>query len=285
MRRVWLFAVGVVILGFGGSAAALTIQSFNYGLGPNDTFSDGLPPPSGPGGVADYYAVFGSLGPEQSGAPGGLFFDPAVGGIPSSSATGLPVLFDQAVRRTPFDPASSVTLSEDKVFRTNAVFANIAPNIDGELYGIRLQNFTGVGVGGSEVLTIAMQNIGGVPTVRFFKSDFIAHSNTPIGAYTPTAADLAKPYFKVGLVHETQGSNLIQANFCFDDVLGACSGSLSTLGSGTLFGDPDPANRWTQAAFLGVTPVDEPPPIAFVAMGLAALAAMRKVRAIRSAKG
>lgn len=284
MRRVWLFVVGFVVLGFGEPAAALTIQAFNYGLGPNDTFSDGSPPPSGPGGVADYYAVFGSFGPEQTGAPGGLFFDPLVGGTPSTSATGLPVLLDLAVRRTPFDPSSPITLSKDKAFGTNAVFANILPGVDGELYGIRLQNFTAPATGGSEVLTLLMQNVGGVATVRLVKSDFVAHSNTGLGAYVPTMADLALPYFKVGLVHAAD-SNTIQANFCFDNVLGPCSSSSSfrVLGFGSLFEDPDPAKRWTQAAFLGVTPVDEPPPIAFVALGLAALAAVRKVRALRSA--
>ena len=270
LKTVLLLAI-VLLFPAVSKAEVFTIRTFDYGLGPRDLFNDGMPPPFGPNGIPDYYSVTGpgGIGPELTvpGGIGGLSLNPGLG-QPSFGSTGTPTRITSATRRSPEDPAAPQTLSKGKTFSTLGIFDTIVPTAERENYGIRLQNFTGFQIGGSEVLYLTMILNGGMPEIQLIEQNYVADTFAVVASYLPTAADLAQPTFGLALSH-TEDAGSVNAFFCFFDT--TCPSPVQ-LGSAAFFEE----TLWTRSAFLAVQVVPEPATLALLGVALAGLGFARR---------
>jgi len=232
-----------------------------------DLFNDGMPPPSGPLGVPNYYSVSApaAIGPEQNEPNpsdiGGLTIRPGLGNL-NFSATG-----DTLYRSVGVSPRLSFL--QGTMFGVAGIYDSVTPAHNKDFYGIRLQNF-GPG-GGSDVVTFG---VSGTPTgmmIALYQQDFVAHTNTLLASYIPTLADLSEPQILLDLFHDENAGNSVTASFCFFDLdLGNCS--ITTLGVGTVFAH----TNWTVPAFNAAEVVPEPGTIALLCVALAGVGLFRR---------
>jgi len=271
MTRVLLSALAIAISSTAASAADV-FKIFEFDAGAPgiaiDHFNDGSPPPSGPGN-ANFYAVFGTFGPEVNnpGGVGGLSIDPSAGAL-SNTPGGTPLHVNVATARTPQDASQVGAIVQTNSFDMYGIFENVAPTVSGESYGVRLQNFTAPGVGGSNVVYVAMFRDGtGTVQVGLFQQDFVNGTSQIVASHALGAAEAAAQLVQLTLFHPLNATT-VQASFCFSDSGGCNVSSIVQLGTANVFA----TTAWMQGAFLAAVPVPEPSAFVLFSAGLVVVA-------------
>ncbi len=242
----------------------------------DDTFSDGIAPPSAPNfssGTAASYSVFGSPGPESGGK---LYLDSTQGGYMLAS-DGTARLRNLVRLNTNTDPTSSLGLKPSSTFTVLGLFDIVPTTAPRDVYGIDLQDTTGTGFGAptaGQVWSLqAGKNQSGVDSVLLVHQDYTNHT---IATVASTALDLTDGYDQIlfRLSRDDLGSDIVHASFEYLTGGVASTGFIS-LGDATIF----QSQQWARAEFFSnqQTPVVPlPATLLLVLSGLGLLAGMRR---------
>lgn len=218
-----------------------------------DDFNNGIPPAAG----SNYFTsgTFGEAG-------GQLIMDDAGAGPTFAHLfTSIPYLGHFATLRTDISTDMPPGLKSDDDFTVSARFDLIAPDENGEAYGIRLTDFISSGPNahpGDDVMELVVRRgDDGLVRVQFRERDFDAGTVTPYaGALlnAPVGAD----QIELSLSHQAANPGVVTASFNYlagDVVVGS-----QTFGvTGRIFGTETPGNTaddevWTQAQIITYSP-------------------------------
>lgn len=148
----------------------------------HDSFSDGVPPPSGPNGDATYN-VLGSIPVESSGM---VFLDSANGASNSSTSNAIEESrIEQRVRLlTNIDSSNfAAGLKSDDTISFTGVFSLTTPSgVFNPQYSIRLTDASGGGPHQAAQLQVLLNSTTGLPVVRYIFQNFDANTITVLGS-------------------------------------------------------------------------------------------------------
>jgi hypothetical protein len=232
-----------------------------------DTYSDGVPPPSGPLGP-DTYALLGTF-PAGSEANGRLFLDTSRGILLSNAADQQRVLNGLIVRQQ--------LLRTDSITFTGRFDLAVpqAPLTNG--YGLQLTDAL-PGQAPSQLLQLGLQynSATGVTAVAFLDQNFVANTITTLAA-TPFAPPSGTDQVEFSLTRVQVAGSLtddFRASFTYlDDGFTLASQSFAQVG--TMFQGED----FVQARLFAAEAIPEPSTYAMLLAGLAGLAAIARRRA------
>lgn len=237
-----------------------------------DTFSDGIAPPSAPAEFASYIFTRG-IGVESGGLlqllPGTASVTATAQGTPSQTARAT-----LATNVVPTDLTNGLK-SSPMTFSVTAVFTLVAP-ATGDSYGIRLadraadgtfQSMVPGGTLGDDVvdLQVIRSNTSGNPVVRFRSSEFVS------GVVDSTSQTVALPTgsgadrIALTLSRSDPATNVITASYALfsgDTLVGSAFNFANTE---TIFSN----ENWTRAEFLASQlPIPEPEAYALMLAGI-----------------
>jgi RHS repeat-associated protein len=197
-----------------------------------DTFSDGLPPPSAPdfaiGGAARYITT-GPFGPETGGRlevdsdRGVLFPDPIFGEIP--------FLIQTAMLSTNIDPSDLLRgLKIDDTFQVVGVFDLVVPTALQERYAIRVRDRSLTNTGDDELELSVRRNRAGDLRIQFRRFNYVTEVITVIAS---VPLETFHNQIELILTRPTTSNNLVFASFAYID--GGIRGPVTFLGSAEIF--------------------------------------------------
>lgn len=237
-----------------------------------DSFSDGIPPPSGStffNGSTGTYNVNGTY-PAGSEAGGKLTLNSSLGGS-FINASGGGRTQQLAILPTDINPASQAGLKQ--AFHTFAVFGLFdlaVPPARGDGYGIFVNDGGPSGATESIDLFVRREENNNV-VIRFQEQDFlnsVINTLQLVSLVIPAGAD----QIELQLQRATLGDNLLTASYRFWDNGAALSPGFTTLSSTASFFT---SNGWARGGFFAAQSIPEPSTLALLllaAMGLFALA-------------
>lgn len=276
--RVWATSlmVSVLLIGMSTASAALfTIDNFkitrvNGNLVFQDTFSDGVPPPSAPNftnGNAGSYSIVGVAGPE---AGGKLNLNTALGA--PSDAVGRPgqnrVIDARLLTNT--DPTNMVNgFKVGNDFIVSGLFdLSVLPTLRREGFGIRLSD-VGLTPASNDILDLMVRlNAAGNLVVDFRRLDVAADFVTIIDS---AIFELGHQQILLELSKLNAATKTITASFAYVD--GGIAGSNFVFANAA---DIFNGENVTRASFRAQTPIPIPPTLYLSLLGLAGMIWMRK---------
>ena len=210
----------------------------------DDSFTDGVPPPSGPSGAATY-SVFGTI-PSTAESGGKLLIDTANGAL-SANAIDQARKVINVTRLTDTSSDLALGLKSDDTLSLTGIFSSTTPSgVLNPQYAIRFTDNSGAGNHQVVQLQVTFRAAAGIPEIRYILQDFDANTITLLGtaAFAPGGADeillnLSRPsiasnnffasfaYVTGGVVGPTtafalpgqmfQGENFVRADFTVSD--------------------------------------------------------------------
>ena len=254
-------------------AAPVFIDNFridkNGGLLFEDTFSDGVPPPSAPNlanGNATSYFVSGTLDEADGKArldTTGAEIVPGVGG-------GF-FFLERARLNTNIDPTNlTIGLKNDDTFSVTGIFDLTVPTLNREAYGVELTDRT-VENPGDDILRLQVRRgVDGVSRISFRQVDLVANIVTPIAN---TTLDPLHDQVALRLSRLSATDDAIAASFFYLD--GGVGGPVTTFAATTdIFHD----ENFTRATFQFESPVPEPSDSLLLISGFLSLLVMVKFK-------
>lgn len=239
----------------------------------NDTFADGIAPPSGPNGSATYN-VSGTI-PVTAESGGLLRLDSANGEF-NTNAEGDPRLSVRVRLLSNIDPTNlTAGLKSDDTLSLSGIFTLATPTgPDASQYAIRFNDASGAGAHQVVQLQVHLNSTTGTPEIRYILQDFDAGTITTLGTAPfapPTGADRV-------LLTISRPSSVI------DDFFGAYSYlSAGTVVGGGSFATPGQmfqGEDFVRAEFIVSQAVPEPTTLALLLVGLGGITATR-IRRLR----
>jgi len=241
-----------------------------------DTFSDGVAPPSAPSfinGAPGAYGVFGSFAPgSESG--GKLRLDTQAGAA-SCNAPCTPDLFLRARLQTNADPGNPTAgLKSSFSFSATALYDFATTPGPAVSYGMRFDDQAPGN--GNDVVELRVVNFGGQMKVLFDRQDFVANTFTNL----ETIALPGSGFDQIGLTLSHVGLGEVRASFELYDNGVSVSGPTSFGVTTDIFH----GENWTRAAFFATQPIPEPSTYAMMlaGLGLLGIAAGRRRQGGRS---
>lgn len=276
--QVWAssLVVSALLMGMSPASAALfTIDNFkitrvNGNLVFQDTFSDGVPPPSAPNftnGNPGSYSVTGVAGPESGGK---LNLNTALGA--PSDAVGRPGqnrVIDARLL-TNIDPANMINgFKVGNDFIVSGLFdLSVLPALPREGFGIRLSD-GGLTPFSNDILDLMVrQNAAGNLVVDFRRLDIMADFVTIIDS---AIFELGHQQILLELSKLNAATKTIIASFAYVD--GGIAGSNFVFANTA---DIFNGENVTRASFRAQTPIPIPPTLYLSLLGLAGMAWVRK---------
>jgi hypothetical protein len=147
----------------------------------DDTFSDGVPPPSGPNGNATYSITAGTI-PSNAESRGLLQLDTSNGSL-STNAIELPRIIVNTRLLTNIDPANlTAGLKSDDTLALNGLFSLTTPTgVFNPQYSIRFTDNAGAGVHQLLQLQVRFDSATAQTEIRYILQDFDANTITILG--------------------------------------------------------------------------------------------------------
>lgn len=239
-----------------------------------DSFADTFAPPWGPSGPTNY-AMFGSVGPEDTINGEGILTLDSAGALPNDYLT--PV--QQAILITNVTPGSALGLKQASTsFAVGGIFNLINPGNSPGSYGVR---FTDVGVsGGNDIVSLSVHGrADGMGVIRFSSFDNTTGIHTLI---SQQVLDSSHQQISLGLSYvDPAGASpkaVYATYFYLDNDMPTAFFGLA--GSAELFHGEDFTRAALYAAASNPVPVPEPAEYALmlVGLGLVGWASQRKRR-------
>jgi hypothetical protein len=240
----------------------------------NDTFADGIVPPSGPNGSATYN-VSGTI--PSTAESGGLLLLDSANGDPSANAQGDARLSVRVRLQSDITANLGPGLKSDDTLALSGIFTLTAPpGPDNAEYSIRFNDASGGGAHQLVQLQVRFNPNTGAPEIRYLQQDFDAGTITALGsaAFAPPAgADrimltMSRPDV---LNHNFFGS---YSYLAAGSVIAGAGGSFATAGQ--MF----EGENFVRAEFNVSEAIPEPGTLALLLVGLAGMAATR-IRRLR----
>lgn len=220
-----------------------------------DSFDDGVPPPSSPLGPNAYY-VTGSVGPEANGK---LTLDEN-DAVASTDSTGQGELV-QAVRgNTGIDGIDPGFYLGDRVSVT-AIFDLVAPDAQLQGYGVRFtDSATGMGKQGSDLTQVRVRRTSlDTLQVQFVNASYVDGTFEII-----SRAMLDMMHDQIALMLDLDALGDVTASYSY--LNGGIAGPKMTLGGTSRIFEGE---NWTRVEFVAQqTLVSEPATLALIALGL-----------------
>lgn len=246
-------AVGMLVMVDNASAGEYYIDNFtvtrNGAAFFDDSFSDGIPPPSAPAFVDGTYASYtvkGTLGPETNGK---LLLSATRADIPDGKGNSL---VQSATLRTGVAAGASTVLSVDDIFVATALYDFVLPANVGEGYGIQFTDTmsdgqaTGPSYGDDVVGLMVKRNQAGNLVVEFVRNDMNAGATTLLAS---VALEGGHDQIRLSLAKATAGLATVTASFAYVDG-GVVGGSVTMPETTDIFH----GETYTRAKFLAVAP-------------------------------
>lgn len=266
---VALVSAGLLILTPLSAHAAYLFSIDAFTVGKNgsiifaDPFEDGNPPPSAPSfvnGSPAEYLVQGTLGPETGGR---LALDSA-GAVSSTTANGLPTLFQGATLRTNIDPPDlTLGLKSDDSLLIGGMFDLVVPALPGQSYGVRFTDRTSTQPGNDLAELRVVRTRNGQLRVQFIEANFEAGTVSIIDG---TALQTANDQIALTLTRPDVSSNAVFAAFAYGN--GGVFGDLQTFANTV---DIFEGENWTRAQFVAREVVPIPAALPLLVSALAGL--------------
>ena len=157
----------------------------------NDTFTDGVPPPSGPAGADTYFLSQGTPGPES----GGLLELNTANGSFSANAIETPRVVVVVTRLTCIIdcPVGSSKLGNTNLLKETGLFSFTIPTgPQFQAYGIRFSDNVADRTGHGQLvqLFVRFNDTDGKPEIAYVLQDFEHNIITPLGAPVDLLASL-----------------------------------------------------------------------------------------------
>ena len=241
----------------------------------DDSFADGIPPPTGPDGAGGVYLIRGFPWPAASEVGGKLHFSPG-GAVSSVDPEGRTFLTQRARLATSTEQGASGGLRNNGVFSVSGVFDLAAPMGFGAGYGIGLTDSADGELGNDALDLMVQRNQGDQVVVQLARRDWQTHQTV---------------LFQEFAVDFSQGDQIKLALLKSDGASNAINGFFQYLDGGVAVGSPTAFNvapvifrgeDTTRAQFQAVFVVPEPETWLLFAAGLAMLAAVKRGRGGRS---
>ena len=240
----------------------------------DDTFDDGVPPPSPLNyyGINSAYMMFGSMGPEIGGK---LTLDSATA-IPTNPPSGFTGVFvGQGASLQSSADGSNFTLGlkNDDTFAVTGIFDLVIPSQNYESYGVRLNDWTPSYIG-NDFISILVLRLNDANQIALRRQDFV---NNQVSILETAILDTGHEQIALCLQRLDALSNAITASWAYVD--GGAVGDYTTFTQQpTIFS----GENFTRAAFVAAGPAPVPEPHEYLmllaGLGMIGFVARRRLR-------
>jgi hypothetical protein len=236
----------------------------------DDTFADGLVPPSGPNGGATYN-VSGTI-PSTAESGGLLLLDSANGDV-SANAQGDPRLSVRVRLQSNIDPsnqAAGLGLKSNDTLAVSGIFTLSAPpGPDNAEYSVRFNDSSGGGAHQIVQLQVRFNPTTGAPEIRYIQQDFDAGTITTLGS-APFAPPSGADRIRLTINRPSVLNNDFLGSFSY-----LAGGSVLEGGSFATAGQMFEGENFVRAEFNVSQAIPEPGTLALLLAGLAGIGTTR----------